>query len=233
MNRLVLCAAASLMIAGCTAYDPENMPPGNLQATGPDADPYDYCGISNFAWTDRGLIARGAQPSRRALQCLVEAGFKEVVNLRDESPGFDEAAAVDSLGMTYHLLPIVDDAAPSPDQVSAYMQLVEGPSQVFTHDAAGRGRMGFMDGVYLLWRGWSTSDVFERYMNFGAKIDCENGGNGQIQALHEIGTLLGRGEAWPEGVDQYGNIWTNCSRPDYMLGWDYATVMYPVMESDR
>jgi hypothetical protein len=196
----------------------------------PFSDPSLFCGVHNFAWTEPGIVARAAQPSPVSFACFWKNGFGSVVNLRQESPGYNEAAIVRMLGMSYLLLPIVDDTAASPVQVSAYMRFVadrQNSAPVLTHDAAGRGRMGMMDGVYLLWKGWSTADVFKRYTDFGAKIDCENGGNGQIQALREIGLILGRGEAWPFGSDHYGNSWENCPRPDYMATWDYSTVEFP------
>jgi len=220
-----------LMLIVVGASRSQGFPSIGPTQTDTDPDPYVFCGVSNFAWTDRGVVARAAQPSAQSLACLRDAGFAAVVNLRHESPGYDEAAAVEALGMTYLLLPIVDDTAPSPAQVTEYMAFVDAQRRarapVFTHDAAGRGRMGFMDGIYLLWQGWSTADVFQRYIRFGAKIDCENGGNGQIQALHEIGLLLGRGDAWPEGPDRYGNRWEDCPRPDYMADWDYSTAVFP------
>lgn len=202
-----------------------------LTQTDTDPDPYTFCGASNFAWTDRGVVARAAQPSVQSLTCLRDAGFAAVVNLRHESPGYDETAAVEALGMTYLLLPIVDDTAPSPAQVTEYMAFIDAHRRagapVLTHCAGGRGRVGTIEGIYLLWKDWSTAHVFERYIHFGAKIDCENGGNGQIQALHEIGLLLGRGDAWPEGPDRHGNVWEDCPRPDYMADWDYSTVEFP------
>lgn len=198
---------------------------------GIDPDPYTFCRVLQFAWTDSGVVARAGQPPAQSLDCLREAGFAAVVNLRHEQPGYDEAAAVEAAGMEYLHMPIVDDTASSPEQVIEYMRFIETHRRdrkpVLTHDAAGRGRMGFMDGIYLLWQGWSTADVFERYIHFGAKIDCENGGNGQAQGLHEIGVALRRGDAWPEGQDQAGNSWSNCARPAYMANWSYSAAMFP------
>jgi len=197
----------------------------------PLPDPKATCGVKSFAWTEPGLVARSAQPSIASLACLCYADFAAVVNLRHESVGYNEAAVINALGMEYLLLPVVDDTAPSPKQVFDYMTFIDDHRRkcapVLTHDAGGRGRMGVMDGIYLLWKGWTTREVFERYIEFGAKIDCEKGGNGQIQLLHEIGLLLGRGDAWPVGRDRYGNSWKNCPRPGYMATWDYSTIEFP------
>jgi protein tyrosine phosphatase (PTP) superfamily phosphohydrolase (DUF442 family) len=198
--------------------------------TGPD--PQTLCGVPGFAWTDHGVIARAAQPSAASLACLHDAGFAAVVNLRQDSPGFDERDVVEGLGMSYLHLPIADDTAPSPAQVSAYLAFVDAQRRagapVLSHCSGGRGRVGVMEGIYLLWKGWTTVEVLSRYVRSGAKIDCDNGGNGQIQALHEIGLLLARGDAWPAEADQYGNRWEHCPRPGYMDGWDYGEVVFPL-----
>ncbi len=229
MSRLTLPLVALLVAwppLGCGASSSSLAGPQASPKT--DEDPYTFCGVSLFAWTHHGVVARGAQPSARALKCLHEAGFRAVVNLRKEDVGFNEKAVVEDLGMSYLHLSIPDDTAPSPLQIRQYLEFVEtqqsSQSPVFTHDAAGRGRMGVMDGVYLLTIGWSTGDVFKRYVDFGAKLDCSNGGNGQVQALHEIGLVLGRGDAWPLGLDRSGRRWENCPRPHYMKSWNYNTI---------
>ncbi len=217
-----------LFIGGC-ARSPSPIRSVTNPAT--DPDPSVFCGVENFAWTERGVVARAAQPSARELECLREAEFASVINLRHESSRFDEAEAVASLEMEYLRVPMVDDTAPSPDQVTDYLAFIKEHSPVFSHDAVGRGRMGVMDGIYLLWKGWPTNDVFERYIHFGAKIDCQNGGNGQIQALHAIGVLLERGDAWPVGPDQFDNVWEDCPVPEHMKSWDYGRVEYPHPET--
>jgi hypothetical protein len=58
----------------------------------------------------------------------------------------------------------------------------------------------------------------------GAKIGCGDGGHGQVQALAEIGAIL-TGQTYYLAVDEYGTAWSNCARPAYMAGWDYATVL--------
>ena len=219
-----------MIIGGCARQVPSPFPTKSVTNPATDLDPGVFCGVENFAWTERDVVSRAAQPSARELECLREEGFVSVINLRHESSRYDEEEAVGSLGMEYLRVPMVDDTAPSPDQVTDYLAFIKEHNPVFSHDAVGRGRMGVMDGIYLMWKDWPTNEVFERYVRFGAKIDCQNGGNGQIQALHAIGLLLGRGDAWPLGPDQYGNVWEDCASPDYMIGWDYASVEFPLPE---
>jgi hypothetical protein len=98
---------------------------------------------------------------------------------------------------------------------------------VLVHDAAGRGRMGFWDAVYLMRRSMSPQQAIEGYylakvLHFqGAKIGCQDGGNGQVQALSEIALAIS-GEPYLPQVDQYGTTWQDCPRPGYMEGWNYG-----------
>ena len=54
-----------------------------------------------------GVTAAG-QPDQAALEALADEGYVAVIDLRgvDEDRGFDEAAAVEALGMTYISLPV-------------------------------------------------------------------------------------------------------------------------------
>jgi hypothetical protein len=203
----------------------------NVSQSTPDPNPYIFCGVSGFAWSNPFVLARSAQPPAYSLKCLQGAGISSIVNLRYEYPGYNEALVAEALEMVYLHLPIVDDRAASPDQITEYFKYLDARQRfnqrTLIHCAGGRGRVGFMEGVYLLREGWSTEQVFARYIQFGAKIDCENGGNGQIQALHQIGLLLSRGDNWPQGTDQYGNVWKSCPLPDYMADWDYSEIELP------
>jgi hypothetical protein len=98
---------------------------------------------------------------------------------------------------------------------------------VLVHDAGGRGRMGLWDAVYFMLHGASAQQAIEdRYLAKalpfkGAKIGCRDGGNGQVQALAEIGQAL-TGVYYVPWVDQYGTTWADCPRPGYMEGWTYG-----------
>ena len=229
--RRLLALALALAVGGAALACASGSPPTEVAPGEADPEPYALCGIRSFAWTERGVVARGEQPSAESLTCLREQGFGALVSLRLEGSGYDEKAAVEALGMDYLSLPMEDDTAPCPEQVSQYLAFVDSHRRagqpVYEHCAGGRGRAGTLEGIYLLWKGWSTADVLARYVRFGAKVDCENGGNGQVQALHEIGLLLGRGDAWPDGKDSAGAVWPSCPRPAYMAGWDYSTSDFP------
>ena len=125
---------------------------------------------------------------------------------------------------------IPDDTAYPPVQLEAMLQDVvtrlRRGERILVHDAGGRGRMGMWEATFLLWDGWSSREAMERYVAFGWKIGCENGGNGQMQAMAEIAAAFGQPAYYP-ARDTDGRRWTNCARPSYMAGWDYGRVRWP------
>jgi hypothetical protein len=193
------------------------------------------CDVSNLMWTVPGRLLRGGRPSDAGMQCLVAAGVDVLVDQRppgEAGTGFADQAK--QAGLEYINLGIPDDTAPSPGMLSQWLstvnaRLAEGKT-VLIHDAAGRGRMGFWDAAYrMLYGGLSPQAAIDGYyvgtaVPFqGAKIDCGNGGQGQVQALAEIAQAI-TGQPYYPPVDEYGNGWNNCPRPAYMDGWDYSTL---------
>ncbi len=64
--------------------------------------------IQNFRKVNERLVTAG-QPSEEQLKAAALEGFKTIINLATINPRYslpDEAALVESLGMTYHHLPI-------------------------------------------------------------------------------------------------------------------------------
>jgi hypothetical protein len=192
------------------------------------------CGVPNIAWTEIGWLLRGGAPEDSAFVCLAAAGVDVLIDQRlpSEDPG--EPAMAQSAGLEYINLGIADDTAPSPAVLQSWIdtvntKLAEG-KVVLVHDAAGRGRMGLWDAVYfMLHSATAESAIEDRYLAktlpfFGAKIGCGDGGNGQVQALAEVGLIL-TGVSYFPLVDEYGTLWQNCVRPSYMAGWNYATVL--------
>ena len=193
------------------------------------------CDVSNLMWTVPGRLLRGGRPSEAGMACLAAAGVDVLVDQRppDEAGGgfAGQAAAA---GLEYINLGIPDDTAPSPSMLGQWLDTVSGKlaegKVVLIHDAAGRGRMGLWDAVYrMTYGGLSPQAAIDGYyVGFsvpfrGAKIDCGNGGRGQVQALAEIAEAL-TGQPYYPPADEYGNGWANCPRPAYMQGWDYSTL---------
>jgi uncharacterized protein (TIGR01244 family) len=63
--------------------------------------------INNFRAPEADVLSTG-QPTVDQFQLMANSGVKHVINLRTpvEDAGFDEKAAVESLGMTYHNIPV-------------------------------------------------------------------------------------------------------------------------------
>lgn len=84
-------------------------------------------------------ITTGGQPSAEALAALADGGFTTVVDLRglDEDRGYDEAATVEGLGMSYVQLPISGADGVSYENASALDKIladIDGP--VLVHCAS-------------------------------------------------------------------------------------------------
>ncbi len=200
------------------------------QAASPGG-PEPMCGIDNFAWTVKGALARGAQPPDDAWPCLRRNGFTTVIRQNVEDGDRGEAAGVAAAGMAYvGRYQIPDQTAYPPAQIEAMLADVAARLRrgevVLVHDAGGRGRMGFWEAAFLLWRGWSAREAIDRYVAFGWKIDCDKGGNGQMQAINELAAARGQPPYYPPR-DSYGTPWGGCPRPAYMAGWSYAGMRWP------
>jgi hypothetical protein len=214
------------------------MPNLSQTITPPATFPYtkviDFCGINNFAWTIGNALARSAQPPPDTFDCLAANGFTTIIRQNTDDfwfPPGHEQATVEALGMTYlDAYGLPDQTAYSPVKLQAMLQDVvarlKAGERILVHDAGGRGRMGFWEAAFMMWDGWTSVSAIDRYIEFGWKIDCNKGGNGQMQGINEIASALGKPTYYP-AKDSYGTPWNNCPRPGYMNGWNYATLQWP------
>lgn len=224
-----MCAGLLLVLAGCSFPIPP-VPP-EAAAPLPPGGPGTLCGTPNFAWTIANALARSAQPPAAAWTCLHAEGLTTIIRQNVEEDDGSEQRGVEAAGMQYigdYRIP--DQTAYSPAQLETLMQDVvtrlEHGERILVHDAGGRGRMGFWEATFLLWDGWSAREAIERYLAFGWKIDCDKGGNGQMQGINELAAAFGQPPYYP-AQDIYGTVWNNCPRPGYMAGWDYHTIRWP------
>lgn len=99
-----------------------------------------------------------AQPTQEQLAALAEAGVKHIVSLRPASElDWDERAVVESLGMTYHNVPVSVPDGINQDNANAFSQLLAdiGDEPTLMHCASGN-RVGAM---VALKHGQETGDV--------------------------------------------------------------------------
>jgi uncharacterized protein (TIGR01244 family) len=82
--------------------------------------------INNFRAPEAEVLSTG-QPTADQLRVMANAGVKHVINLRapTEDAGFNEQAMVESLGMTYHNIPVsVGDGGINADNAESLQELL-------------------------------------------------------------------------------------------------------------
>ena len=124
--------------------------------------------IKNFGQMDERFY-RGAEPKGlEDIQALKDLGIHTVIDLQ-EKPERAERANVESLGMRYVNIPMVDKAYPRPEWVAAFMKTVDDPStgKFYVHCAGGRHRTGAMGAVYRYEKyGWGYEEVYAEMKRF-------------------------------------------------------------------
>ena len=118
--------------------------------------------IKNFGQMDERFY-RGAEPKgQEDFEALKSLGIHTVIDLQAK-PEPSERGWVESQGMRYVNIPMVDKAYPKPEWVTAFMKTVNDPStgKFFVHCAGGRHRTGSMGAVYRFEKyGWSYDQVY-------------------------------------------------------------------------
>jgi tyrosine-protein phosphatase SIW14 len=124
--------------------------------------------IKNFGQMDERFY-RGAEPKDiEDFEALKELGIRTVIDLQAKpEPG--ERGEVESLGMRYVNIPMVDKEYPRPEWVAAFMKTVDDPStgKFFVHCAGGRHRTGSMGAVYRFEKyGWGYEQAYAEMKQF-------------------------------------------------------------------
>jgi len=118
--------------------------------------------IKNFGQMDERFY-RGAEPKGlEDIQALKQLGINTVIDLQAK-PEPTERGNVESLGMRYVNIPMVDKAYPKPEWVADFLKTVNDPStgKFFVHCAGGRHRTGSMGAVYRFEKyGWGYDQVY-------------------------------------------------------------------------
>ena len=124
--------------------------------------------IKNFGQMDERFF-RGAEPKGfEDFQALKELGINTVIDLQAKAEPA-ERGMVESLGMRYVNIPMVDKAYPKPEWVAAFMKVVDDPStgKFYVHCAGGRHRTGSMGAVYRFEKyGWNYDQVYAEMKKF-------------------------------------------------------------------
>ena len=152
-------------------------------------------GIRNFAWVERGVVARGEQPPLQPTTFteLKKLGISAIVSLRPdrEAPSTnsptplpeyhveEEQALVEAAGLRFAHTPIPDFTAPSPDQLVLVLttldQLVREQPGVYVHCRAGAGRTSLITCAWSIARGASGDDAARTYARFMTEASLATG----------------------------------------------------------
>lgn len=136
--------------------------------------------IPNFGEVEKGVLYRGAQPSKAGLQWLAKKGVKAIVNLREvgreDEYGYtdfnrkEEKRMCEELGIKYVEIDIKDRTLPTQEDVHKYLDNFDSKETqpVFIHCAAGVGRTGIMAGLFRTNKdGWKADDAIREAGNYG------------------------------------------------------------------
>lgn len=101
---------------------------------------------------------------------LARSGLRHVIDLTldSETPGFDEAAAVQAAGIRYDSLPIRGAEDLTPENVQTFDRLVSGSERPLLVHCASSNRVGALAALRAAWvSGKSTEEAIEEGRHWG------------------------------------------------------------------
>jgi tyrosine-protein phosphatase SIW14 len=123
--------------------------------------------IKNFGQMDERFY-RGAQPKEQDYKDLAALGIKTVIDLTADPKPY-ERSAVESLGMKYVNIPMIEKKYPTEEATRAFLKTVSDPAvgKFFVHCAGGRHRTGAMGAVYRYqFYDWNFEQVYAEMKKF-------------------------------------------------------------------
>jgi tyrosine-protein phosphatase SIW14 len=137
----------------------------NTSASGSPVHP--RINIDNFGQVNANYF-RGAQPDGRDYTDLAALGVKMVIDLqRDFDPA--EQKLVEAAGMKFHRIGMSTRIAPTKEQLTSFLKLVNDPANqpVYVHCAGGRHRTGVMTAAYRITHDkWNAEQAFKEMKQF-------------------------------------------------------------------
>jgi tyrosine-protein phosphatase SIW14 len=125
-------------------------------------------GIDNFGRISASYY-RGAQPDERDFADLAAMGIKTVINLTSDDALADEPDMVEDAGMKYVAIPMTTRVAPTPEQLTHFLSIVNNPANqpVYVHCVGGKHRTGVMTAVYrMTHEAWTADQAFDEMKRF-------------------------------------------------------------------
>ena len=126
-----------------------------------------YVKIKNFGQMDDRFY-RGAQPKETDYKDLAALGIRTVIDLT-ENPKPYEKTTVESLGMRYVNIPMVEKKYPTAEATQVFLKTVGDPNtgKFYVHCAGGRHRTGAMGAVYRYeFYGWNFDQVYKEMKDY-------------------------------------------------------------------
>ena len=123
--------------------------------------------IKNFGQMDERFY-RGARPKQEDFKDLAALGIKTVIDLRDD-PAPYEKPLVESLGMKYVNIPMMDKKYPTAEVTEMFLKTVNDPAtgKFFVHCAGGRHRTGAMGAVYRFqFYDWTLDQAYKEMKQY-------------------------------------------------------------------
>jgi len=138
----------------------------NFAQTAPQQD-LSKITIKNFGQMDDHFY-RGAQPKKNEYQELKDLGINTVIDLQADPTSY-ERAAVESLGMKYVNIPMIDKKYPTAENIEAFLKVANDPATgiFYAHCAGGRHRTGAVGAVYRFTKyGWDYDQVYNEMLKY-------------------------------------------------------------------
>jgi protein tyrosine/serine phosphatase len=123
--------------------------------------------IKNFGQMDERFY-RGAQPKQHDYKDLAALGIHTVIDLTEDPKPY-ERATVESLGMKYINIPMVERKYPTEEATRTFLKVANDPNtgKFFVHCAGGRHRTGAMGAVYRYqFYDWNFDQVYAEMKKF-------------------------------------------------------------------
>jgi protein tyrosine/serine phosphatase len=123
--------------------------------------------IKNFGQLDERFY-RGAQPKEHDYKDLAALGIKTVIDLTADPKPY-ERSTVESLGMKYINIPMIEKKYPTEEATRMFLKVAADPStgKFFIHCAGGRHRTGAMGAVYRYqFYDWNFEQVYAEMKKF-------------------------------------------------------------------